>query len=97
VGWQFQNGQFRLVLVLKSLGGETAALQREREARALVHEAWFDFSDFHAALGRPTRARGRRAHERPRPDRWPPRAGRPLRNAQRRVAIRGGKTSFGTR
>ena len=51
IGWQFQSGQFRLVLVLESHAGRGADAKERRAKRARAQEEWFDFSQFHAVMG----------------------------------------------
>lgn len=50
-GWQYQEGQFRLCVVLPHLAGRSEADKRAREAFATEHPELFDFTALYAVLG----------------------------------------------
>lgn len=55
-GWQYQEGQFRLCLVLPHLAGRSDEAKRAREAFAAAHPELFDFSPIHNLLNTPRAA-----------------------------------------
>lgn len=52
-GWQYQEGQFRLCIVLPHLAGRSDADKRAREAFATEHPELFDFAFLREILGSP--------------------------------------------
>lgn len=65
VGWQYQEGQFRLCVVLPHLEGRSDADRRAREEFAASHPALFDFAPLYEILASTDgeiRPRGRFGH-----------------------------------
>ncbi len=52
-GWQYQQGQWRLAMILPTMAGRSPADRKRRERHAAVHARWFDFGPFSKITGGP--------------------------------------------
>ncbi len=52
-GWQYQQGQWRLAMILPTMAGRSPADREKRERHAAAHPRWFDFGPFSKITGGP--------------------------------------------